>query len=224
LDIEPEPDGLIESGPEFMDWYQEYLLPRGAQFMWNEFGMNEEQARDAILNHIRLCYDICHFAVGYEDHANVLTQLHDRGIKVGKFQISAALKVPMPSLPDERDRVVQALQPFNEDTYLHQVVALQDGNSLLRYPDLPDAIKDVRNHQTREWRSHFHVPEFFHDFGVLKSTQEDIETVLKIQKRTPLTPHLEVETYTWEVLPEKLKIPLGESITRELKWVREKLE
>lgn len=224
LDIEPEPDGLIESGPEFIDWFQEYLLPRGAQFMWNEFGMNEEQARSAILNHVRLCYDVCHFAVGYEDHANILAQLHERGINIGKFQISAALKVPMPALPDERDRVVEALEPFDEDTYLHQVVALQDGNSLLRYPDLKDAIKDARNHQTREWRSHFHVPVFLHDFGILKSTQEDIETVLKIQKRTPLTPHLEVETYTWEVLPEKLKIPLGESITRELKWVREKLE
>ncbi len=224
LDIEPEPDGLIESGPEFIDWYQEYLLTRGAEFMWNEFGMNEEQARDAILNHVRLCYDICHFAVGYEDHATMLTQLHDRGIKVGKLQISAALKVPMPSSPDERDHVVRALQPFNEDTYLHQVVALQDGNNLLRYPDLPDAIRDVRNHQTREWRSHFHVPVFLHDFGVLKSTQEDIETVLKIQQRTPFTRHLEVETYTWEVLPEKMKIPLGESIIRELQWVRERLE
>ncbi len=224
LDIEPEPDGLLESGPEFIDWYQEYLLPRGAQFMWNEFGMNEDQAREAILNHIQLCYDICHFAVGYEDHASVLAQLRDRGIGVGKLQISAALKAPMSPLPDDREKVVRALQPFNEDTYLHQVVALQEGKNLLRYPDLPEAIGDVRNHQTREWRSHFHVPVFLRDFGILKSTQEDIETVLEIQQHTPFTRHMEVETYTWEVLPEQLKIPLDESIVRELKWVREKLE
>lgn len=39
-----------------------------------------------------------------------------------------------------------------------------------------------------------------------------------MHKNTPLTQHLEVETYTWEVLPKALKKDIGGSITRELKW------
>jgi hypothetical protein len=70
-----------------------------------------------------------------------------------------------------------------------------------------------------EWRSHFHVPLFVKHYNALMSTQEDIEQVLSIHMKKPFTAHLEIETYTWEVLPEALKAPLTESIIRELQWV-----
>jgi hypothetical protein len=129
----------------------------------------------------------------------------------------------MPSSVEARKEVIQAFTQFNESTYLHQVVALSGQGTLLRYPDLPQALEDVNNPAIQEWRSHFHVPLFIKDYGALQSTQRDIEQVLSIQKRELFTCHMEVETYTWEVLPEKLKLPLNESIVREMQWVQQAL-
>lgn len=219
LDIEPEPDGLLESGPEFFDWYERYLLTMGESYLLKEFGYTAEQSAQEIRDHMQLCYDVCHFAVGYEDHAAVVRQLRDKKIKVGKIQISAALKAPMPGDLVKRQPVVQAFRQFNETTYLHQVVARQVDGSLKRYPDLPQALDDSGNESTREWRSHFHVPLFVQDYGLLQSTQNDIRDVLSIHCNRPFTKSLEVETYTWEVLPDALKVPLSESIVREMEWV-----
>lgn len=219
LDIEPEPDGLIESGPEFFEWYEHYLLPMGTTYLQKEPGTTEEYTVQAIREHMQLCYDVCHFAVGYEEHAEVIRQLREKKIKVGKIQISAALKAEMPLDQTKRELVIQAFRLFNESTYLHQVVSRQVDGSLKRYPDLPEALSDAGNTSTKEWRSHFHVPLFIQDYGLLKSTQEDIRKVLSIQSKQPFTNHLEVETYTWEVLPEPLKVPLTESIIREVEWV-----
>jgi hypothetical protein len=166
-----------------------------------------------------LCYDVCHFAVGYEEHAAVIRQLREKRIKVGKIQISAALKATLPVEQAKREPVIQAFRQFNESTYLHQVVARQGDGSLKRYPDLPQALDDAGNTATKEWRSHFHVPLFVEDYGLLQSTQDDIRTVLSMQRNQPFTNHLEVETYTWEVLPDALKAPLSESIIREMQWV-----
>ena len=144
LDIEPEPDGLLESGPEFFDWYERYLLPMGAVRLQEQFGYNKEEAHRSIKEHMQLCYDVCHFAVGYEDHATVVRQLQEKGIKVGKIQISAALKSPMPAEPKKRREVIEAFRQFNEPTYLHQVVARQQNGRLTRYPDLPEALEDAQ--------------------------------------------------------------------------------
>ena len=130
----------------------------------------------------------------------------------------------MAIVPEERTAVIEAFRQFNESTYLHQVIAMQQGNVLKRYRDLPEALKHATDAFTREWRSHFHVPLFVQDYGVLKSTQEDISEVLSIHRNENVTGHLEVETYTWEVLPPDLKLPLPDSITRELSWVMDELK
>ncbi len=219
LDIEPEPDGLLGNGPEFFDWYDRYLLTIGKTYLQQKRGFTATQSEQSIKDHLQLCYDVCHFAVGYEDHAAVVQQLREKKIKVGKIQISAALKAIMPDNPTDREPVVQAFRQFNESTYLHQVVARQADGSFKQYPDLPEALRDAANTSTKEWRSHFHVPLFVQDYGLLKSTQEDITKVLSIQREQPFTSQLEVETYTWEVLPDALKVPISESIIREMEWV-----
>ena len=94
---------------------------------------------------------------------------------------------------------------------------------LKKYRDLPDALDDAANPSVVEWRSHFHVPLFIGNYGVLQSTQQDIVTVLNLHKQRSLTNHLEIETYTWEVLPDSLKLPITDSIIRELEWVQESL-
>ncbi|MBC7417190.1 MAG: metabolite traffic protein EboE, partial [Pedobacter sp.] len=113
LDIEPEPDGFLESGVEFIDWYENVLLPAGKSHL-------EESI---IKEHTCLCYDVCHFAIGYEPHTEIIAALKTKGILVGKIQISAALKAYLPEPPVERKSVINELARFDEPTYLHQVIA-----------------------------------------------------------------------------------------------------
>jgi hypothetical protein len=219
IDIEPEPDGLLGDGKEFLDWYVKYLLPLGVPYLQDRYGFNEDIADSVIKEHIQICYDVCHFAICYEDHGSIIRHIQSLGIKTGKIQISAALKARMPDDTNKRIPVVDAFKKFNESTYLHQVVARQKDGHFIKYADMPDALADASNSETAEWRAHFHVPLFIQSYGVLESTQNDIEKVLSIQKTQPLTSHLEIETYTWEVLPEEMRLPLTESIIREMQWV-----
>lgn len=224
LDIEPEPDGLLESGREFIDWYLKILIPAAKNMLGVKLKMSEEQVADAVREHICLCYDVCHFAIGYELHQEVIDELAGNKIGIGKIQISAALKSNIPAEGSSREVISAAFSKFDEPTYLHQVVAKKNDQNLIRYRDLPDALNDIQNADVKEWRAHFHVPVFLEDLGLLKSTQSDIVEVLKIQNARAFTNHLEVETYTWEVLPGCLRAPIHESISRELNWVKEVLE
>jgi hypothetical protein len=221
LDIEPEPDGILETGKEFIEWFENDLLPQGISYFKNELNLSAAQEEDIIKEHVNLCYDVCHFAIGYEPHEAIINELVQKGIKVGKIQISAALKASFDTAPGTRKAILTAFEKFNESTYLHQVIARLADGSLLRYPDLPEAL--AANDDAKEWRAHFHVPVFSQDFRLLQSTQSDIIEVLNIQTQNPFTNHLEVETYTWEVLPDALKIPLNQSIIRELEWVKHQL-
>lgn len=223
LDIEPEPDGLLETGAEFIDWFENDLVPMARQVLVQNLQMTAEQAESSVKEHVCLCYDVCHFAIGYEPHSAIIEELSLKGIRIGKIQISAALKASIPDDLHARARITEAFSKFNEPTYLHQVVMRQRDGRLLRYRDLPDAISANENALVNEWRAHFHVPVFSEDLGLLQSTQSDIITVLNVQKAAPFTNHMEVETYTWEVLPDRLKAPLNLSIIRELNWVKNTL-
>lgn len=220
LDIEPEPDGFLESGEEFINWFENELLPIGKTYFAERSGLNANEAENLIKMHIRLCYDVCHFAIGYEPHTAIIKELQEKGIKIGKIQISAALKAKLPASLSARTAVLDQLGRFDEPTYLHQVIARKNDGTLLRYPDLSDALAAGENPEVEEWRAHFHVPIFVEDMGLIQSTQSDITEVLNLQKNSPFTTHLEVETYTWEVLPTALKAPLNDSIIRELAWVK----
>jgi len=223
LDIEPEPDGMLETGTEFLDWYKNDLLDAGVKRFAAKYAVSAEEAEKMIKQHIRLCYDVCHFAIGYEEHAATIQGLAEAGILVGKIQISAALKASMPSDISERIKIKDAFAKFNEPVYLHQVIAKEHNGGFVRYRDLPEALNDAENTSVKEWRAHFHVPVFEKSFGLLESTQDDITEVLAIHKNNPFTAHLEVETYTWEVLSEVLKLPIQESISRELHWIKQQL-
>ncbi|MGV3763604.1 metabolite traffic protein EboE [Parapedobacter sp.] len=219
LDIEPEPDGVLETGEEFIGWYTGELVPLGRELLVSVLGITATEAEEAIKRHVRLCYDVCHFALGYENHRHVVDALAQHGIQVGKFQISAALKASLPPDTTARQVIGEAFMAFNEPTYLHQVIAKRADGQVRRFKDLPDAQAAVLDEQSTEWRSHFHIPIFLEDLGTLQSTQSDIIEVLAIHQDRPLSGHLEVETYTWGVLPKRLQLPIAESISRELHWV-----
>lgn len=224
IDIEPEPDGLLDNGTEFLQWYLQYLLPLGIEHLQQTRGINKHAAEETIKTHIQLCYDICHFAVGYEDHAAMIKKFEQEGIKTGRIQVSAALKGRLNDAATEKGKVIAAFENFNEPVYLHQVVARKKDGTLLHYPDMPDALADSDHPGVEEWRAHYHVPLFIERYDILQSTQADIKTVLDIQKTKPFTKYLEVETYTWEVLPAAMRLPVDQSISRELQWVKDVLK
>ncbi|WP_373514835.1 metabolite traffic protein EboE [Persicitalea sp.] len=221
LDIEPEPDGLLENSTEFVNWYRDHLLPMGIPYLQEKYGFTDSQAKDALLDHIRLCFDVCHVAVAYEEPQKVLERLDSVGIKVGKIQISSALRMDLEGNKGEK---IESLRSFNEPVYLHQVVARRSDGTFTKYPDLPEALASKNAADAEEWRIHFHVPLFVDSYGKLNSTQAEIVKTLDLLKENPFTQHMEVETYTWGVLPEEIQKPIGESIVRELRWVLGKLD
>jgi hypothetical protein len=215
LDIEPEPDGILENSEEYLDWYNNYLLPMGIEQLASK-GFSAEQATDAIKTHIQLCYDVCHFAVGFEHPQTVIDKLDAQGIKVGKIQISSALKVDFSSDAAEKLKVIAQ---YNEPTYLHQVVAQKKDGGFVKFPDLTEAIAGF-DENILSWRVHFHVPLFIENYGMLASTRSDIVDTINVHKEKLFTNHLEIETYTWGVLPTEFQAPLNESIIREINWVK----
>lgn len=218
IDIEPEPDGLLQNGDEFFEWYIKYLIPLGTAYFMDKMHCSETEAANIVREHVQLCYDVCHFAIGFENPHAVVKRADANGIRIGKIQISAALKALLGE-GAQRATVIDAFKRFNEPTYLHQVIARKQDGSLQYFADLPPALEKANDASMVEWRAHFHVPLFVEDYGVLQSTQEEIVTVLSKQMETPFSGHLEVETYTWDVLPQELKLPMAQSIIRELQWV-----
>jgi hypothetical protein len=216
LDIEPEPDGILGNGIDFLEWY-ENTLKLAANIHFEKQGKTSEEAIDLIHDHVQLCYDICHYGVNFEDPQTAINQLNNLGIKVGKIQISSAVKIDFTTNAAEK---LTAITQFDEPTYLHQVVAKYLDGSFEYFSDLAPAIESFMPNKYSEWRIHFHVPLFLENYGLLNSTQSEIVKTLEIHKKTPLTNHLEIETYTWGVLPKEVQIPLNESIIREIEWVQ----
>ena len=219
LDIEPEPDGILENSDETIAFFQDCLLPVGTQYLTKQYDIQSLQAAQIILRHIQVCYDVCHFAIEYEKPTDTFTKFEKAGIKIGKIQISAALKVDVPAAQLERDKLKEKLSQLSESTYLHQVVGKTASGDMESYPDLPEAVNLLPNSKAEEFRIHFHVPLFLKHYGYFSSTQDAILEVLEEIAKKPVCKHLEVETYTWGVLEPDLRIELSQSITRELDWV-----
>jgi sugar phosphate isomerase/epimerase len=217
IDLEPEPDGIMEDLATTLQTFRQFIFPASDRLAAAE-GIPPELLRA----HLQLCYDVCHFAVAFESHAEALKQLTAEGIRIGKFQLSAALWVQWQEA--QRKAQQQAIAAFDEPTYLHQVVARSAAGGLLHFPDLPQALASAEALAAAEWRTHFHVPIFLENYGLIQSTQQDIIEVLQLQQQHNYSRHLEVETYTWTVLPADMQLPVAESIARELQWVKNIVE
>lgn len=222
LDIEPEPDGMLENTKDTVSYFEDWLLKKGVILLSKTLVISIEKAQETIRTHVQLCYDVCHFAVEYENHAKALQVFENHGIKIGKFQISAALKADLPQNIAERKAIFDEFAIFNESTYLHQVIARNDKDELFNFNDLPAALAQATTADFVEWRTHFHVPIFLSKYRLLQSTQADIVQVLDLLKQNSLiTKHLEIETYTWDVLPKEMQVGMLESVIRELNWVKQ---
>ena len=219
LAIEPEPCCLLETSDEAIAFFEGHLFSvRGLGLMQSLTGLPQDAAEAALRRHLGLCFDVCHAAVEFEDARASLARVAEAGIKIAKMQLSAAIRVAHADAGTEA-----LLRPFDDGVYLHQTVARN--GALMRHADLPDAFLALRRGEARgEWRVHCHVPVFLDAFGGLGSTQDVLKDVLALCRERAVSPHLEVETYTWSVLPETLRDgDLGQAIAREVQWVRSQL-
>lgn len=219
LALEPEPCCLLETVDETVRFFEDKLFAAASVGRFATLtGLSPARAEIALRQHLGVCYDVCHGAVEFEDPVAALRRLKAAGIAVPKIQLSAALRVR-----EIGEDIRRALTRFDTGVYLHQVVARN--GVLERFADLPEAFEAFDAGEARgEWRIHCHVPVFLHDLGELGSTQADLLATLTALKREALTPHLEVETYTWDVLPPDLKTgSKAEDIARELGFVLKEL-
>ena len=193
LALEPEPLGLFENTAETV----RFLAPLVESFP-AQFGV---------------CFDACHFAVEFEEPAEALGALTRAGIPVVKLHLSAALKT--------RDgmRARERLPAFADDVYLHQV-AVRAGDAVpVVHKDLDRALATAVS-EGDEWRVHFHVPLHCPADEVFGTTADALPGVLDWLAADPSRcPHLEMETYTWEVLPPALKTgSVTGQLVREYRW------
>jgi sugar phosphate isomerase/epimerase len=197
-----------------------------------EPGCTVETTTDAVerlahvdTNWIGVCLDTCHLAVEFEESAAAVERLAAGGLPVVKAQASAALHAATPADPPTRE----ALRAYAEDRFLHQTRERAARRTMGR-DDLPDALDGRRALRGRgPWRVHFHVPLHERPAEPLDGTHDHLTQTLAVLFGGPsaVTDHVEVETYTWSVLPEDRR-PEGADglvagIAAELGWARDRL-
>ena len=220
LAIEPEPACYLETTDETVDFFTNRI--------YSESGIREfaalanipvSEAEGAIRRYLGIVFDIGHQAVGFEDITDSLNKLVAAGIPIFKLQEAAALWVEALSL-----ELVPELRRFTETIYLSQTSLLRDGK-ITKFLNLGEALDAFEANPVKtEMRTHFHVPVFLEELGPFRTTRFAVQDALRMHKAQPLSDHLEIETYTWDVLPPELKTgDIIDYVTRELEFVRSEL-
>ena len=221
LGLEPEPDCLLENTDDVIRFFEGPLLEQGLPHLASRLSCTRQGAEAILRRHIGICFDTCHLAIQFEDLADSLSRLTDHGLRISKIQLSSSLEVAPTSTARQR------LLDFADPIYLHQVKGiniLPTPHSPLpaSFPDLPTAL-DTPLSPTAEselWRIHFHLPLYFEGDGVLHSTSKAMDSRFWQKLATSPVSHLEIETYTFNVLPEALQAGgIESSIAREYDWV-----
>jgi sugar phosphate isomerase/epimerase len=225
LALEPEPFCYLETVAETVAFFEDALFCRAAATRFAELtGAAPAAAEAALRRHLGVCFDACHAAVEFEGVRPALDALRAAGIRIGKIQLSAGLEVDLRE-PARAPALLDALRPFAEGVYLHQVVCRR-GEALRRTLDLPEAIAAAERDPSAlgTWRIHFHVPIFREALGPFLNTQRYLGELLAALGEAEAGAHLEVETYTWDVLPEEhRREDVDDAVARELAWVLSRL-
>lgn len=204
LAIEPEPLCVLETTPETIAFF-ERLRERATS----------RKSLAEVEEHLGVCYDVCHQAVEFEDVPASLRALHAAGIRINKVHISCAIDAPRAG---SDPAVRAALRNYIEPRYLHQTFG-RSASGTVHYLDLDARLTDdppAEFRRAEHWRVHFHVPVDAEQIGPLGTTRADLIAALRVIPELPYAPHLEVETYTWEVLPGGGRQELSAGFAREL--------
>lgn len=209
LGLEPEPCCHLETTEETVAFFSEWRASDPA--------VDGER----LLRFVGVNYDCCHLAVEFESAGAALDRFAAAGIRLSKLHLSSALRVR----PDEAGRA--ALAAFIEPVYLHQVVVGDPATGVVRrrFVDLPDALADADAARAdEEWRVHFHVPLHAAPGAPFGDTRDHLAAALDwLAAHRDACAHLEMETYTWEVLPAALRLPIEDQLVREYAWTLDAL-
>lgn len=231
LGLEPEPLGLFETSGETVAFFGEMVDGLGAA------------ERERFLRNVGVNYDTCHLAVEYEEPAGALGRIRNAGIRISKIHLSSALRLA-PGV-----EALERLRAFDDEVYLHQVVVRRGEEVAERIRDLPEAFAwaeerlaeagdagDAGGHSSAsevgnetaaalgdEWRVHFHVPLHARPDAPFADTRDHVTGVLALLAENPgWCRHFEMETYTWEVLPDSLRSQdVVDQLVAEYRWCLE---
>lgn len=221
LALEPEPYCFLETTDETIAYFTGTLYSGPSiERLAKLAKIPISDSIGALRRHLGIVFDIGHQAVGFEDIPVSLQKLVDAGIPILKLQEVAAM-----NMPQVTDETVEALQRFAKTVYLSQTSERKNGK-IKKFLNLEDAFAARKaDPGPREWRTHFHVPVFLDDLGgKFGTTRFALEQALKMHKEKPLSGQLEIETYTWDVLPDHLKTgDIVDYVCREIEWVRGQL-
>ena len=239
LGLEPEPLCLLETARETVDFFDR---------------LREEHPGDGRLDEfLGVNYDTCHLAVEFEDAAAALALLQSHRVKISKIHLSNALKLRISpegrarlrravtrSQPADGGLPIDKLAPFADDTYLHQVIIRDAAGQLTRYRDLADffnpqspslhhsitpSFQPRINPPREEARIHFHIPLHTPPAAWFDTTADHLLGVLDALQASPhLCSHLEMETYTWQVLPPEWRSrSVVDQLAAEYEWTLREL-
>lgn len=209
LAIEPEPFCIIETTDETVQFF----------LRLRELA-DDAGALDVVNEYIGVCYDVCHQSVEFEDVAASIRKLDSEQIRINKVHITCAIRIQNPGTNEEAR---EALARYVEPRYLHQTMALAADGTIHRQVDLTDDMALAPPDQfasAREWRVHYHVPVNAESLGPLQTTRSDLKKALAAVAALDYAPHLEIETYTWEVLPDGRQTSLVDGLTEEVQATR----
>ena len=172
-----------------------------------EDGCSPQEAAHLARTRLGTCLDACHSAVEFESPEESVALASRVGV-LGKIQYSSALSLPGPATHEGARRT---LLDLDEPRYLHQVRG-RLGDELLGAEDLPQLAQELGAGSPawldcEEWRCHFHVPVDLDQVEDLTTTRAHAEALLGAALAEPEAwpsgeLHVEVETYTWAVLPD----------------------
>ncbi len=194
LGIEPEPTALLET------------IDDAIEFLRTEvFARNDE----ALRRHLGVCFDACHESILHQDVEASLRRLNHEGIVLAKLQLSSALELRDPS---NDAAAMERLRAFDEGRYFHQTAYRDPSGRIVVVPDLPDLFELAKSRAlsgVEKLRVHFHVPIFATLDAPFATTRDDLSRAVRVAKELDLTEHFEIETYTFDVIPQAERARLG---------------
>ncbi len=205
LCFEMEPDCTLETSEQLVEFFI-------ADLQYNQI--------PSVSQHIGVCFDICHQAVMFEEVNSNFNLFKANQIKVGKIQVSNALKF----LSKDYSYIEPILSRYFTSPYLHQTKILST-DGIISIADIDETLAEELL-QGEEARVHFHVPINKCSISqFLQTTQSEILSVFSSLDLLLIKPDIEVETYTWHIIDEKAdKNKLNEYIIEEIKWLEQAMQ
>lgn len=207
LGLEPEPDCLLETTDEAITFLCEDMA--------RVINSGAPVSEDVVRRHLGVCFDTCHMALQFENLAGSVRRLNDAGVRISKVQLSSALGA------HGNERLAEQLGAFADSVYLHQTRVRTKDGSIERFSDLPQALakKEIAADPKCEWRVHCHVPLYWKGEGSIGSTAPAMNREFFEAVQESGCTHLEMETYTFDVLPGSLRERgIVASLVDEYRW------